>query len=150
MGQGLRTPVVEYRSTAISAAESFLVHTLLAKLLSAVEHERILLEEEAHGCCRNRLHGAAAEEVAGYALLIMVLQEVEHVIADVIHHLPLVSDTGCRTLTTNHTAKTIIHAHLIVEIIESRLHIVAILVRIIHLTDNNDMRKLGLQNRRSV
>ena len=150
MGQGLRTPIVEYRCTAVSAAESFLVHTLLAKLLSAVEHKRILLEEETHGCRRNRLHGAAAEEVAGDALLVMVLQEVEHVLTDIIHHLPLVSDAGRRTLTTNHAAKAIVHAHLVVEIIETRFHVVAILVRIIYLADNDDMRILRLQNRCSV
>ena len=146
MSQGRRAPVVEYRGSAVSAAESLLVHTLLAKLLSTIEHERILLEEEAHGCRRNRLHGTAAEEIAGDALLIMILKEIEHVLADIIHHLPLMGDAGCRTLAANHTTQTIVHAHLVVEIIEACLHVVAILVRIIHLADNHDVRILRLQN----
>ena len=57
MRQSFRTPIVEYRGTAIRAAESFLIHSLFAEFLTAVKHERILLEEETHGCSRNRFHG---------------------------------------------------------------------------------------------
>ena len=92
----------------------------------------------------------ATEEIAGDALFIMILKEIEHVIADIIHYLPLVSDTGCRTLTTNHTTQAIIHSYFVIKIIETSLYKVAVLVRIINLADNHDVRILRLQYSCSV
>ena len=76
----------------------------------------------------------------------MILKKIEHVVADIIHYLPLVSDTGCRTLTTNHATQAIIHSYFVIKIIETSLYIVAVLVRIINLADNHDVRILRLQN----
>ena len=71
-------------------------------------------------------------------------------LADIIHHLPFMSDTGSRALTPNHTTQAIIHSHLIIKIIETSLHIVAVLVRIIYLTDYNNVRILRFQYLRSI
>ena len=71
-------------------------------------------------------------------------------LADIIHHLPFMSDTGSRALTPNHTTQAIIHSHLIIKIIETCLHIVAVLVRIIYLTYYNNVRILRFQYLRSI
>ena len=56
-------PVVEDGRTSVTSREALSVHTLLAKLLSGIEHERIAHEQSRDYNTRNSLVGIATEEV---------------------------------------------------------------------------------------
>src|SRR5574344_720314 len=90
--QGIDIPVVEDSGSAVSSAESFLVHSFFSIFLSGIEHERIALHE--CGCYHGRygFGAVACKKITGNALLIVVFQEVEHVTVDVIHALPGLGD----------------------------------------------------------
>jgi PIN domain nuclease of toxin-antitoxin system len=123
---------------------------MLTQLLTEVDHERVLLQQRSHNKRRHCLGSVATEEVAGDTLFIMVLKEVEHVILDVVRILPAPSDAVSRTTLTHNIAQAVVHAYLIVEIIEARSDISAILVRVIDFTDKDDMRKAFLDDTRGI
>ena len=60
-------------------------------------------------------------------------------LADVVGGLPFVGDGRCRTVAANHVAQTVVHTHLVVEQVEARAQIVAVLVRIIDLANELDV-----------
>ena len=85
---GVHRPVIEDGCTSVLAREALAVHTLLAQFLAEVYHHGVGVHQCAHQHHGTALLGIACEEVAGYALLVVVLQEVEHVILYVLHALP--------------------------------------------------------------
>ena len=77
----------------------------------------------------------------------MILEEVEHVAVDVIYALPSSRDAGSR-VATHHRTDGVVESHLVVEIVEvTTIQVVAILVRIIHLSNEDDVGVFGLHNR---
>ena len=132
---GIHTPIVENSGAAVLARESLFVHATLAKLLPCIEHERVLLQPCAHHQSGDSAAGITGKEIRGQTLFVVVLEEVEHVLADVVGGLPFVGDGRCRTVAANHVAQTVVHAHLVVEQVEAHAQIVAVLVRIIDLAD---------------
>ena len=65
----------------------------------------------------------------------MVLQEIEHVLANIINGLPLLGDTFDRPVFASDTAKIVIHAHFIVEIVKASCNVSTVEVRVVHLGD---------------
>ena len=145
MRQGRGRPIVEDGRSAIYPTESLFVHSLFSKLLSAIDHKRILLEEKTHSCGRQRLTCITTEEIAGNTLLVMIFQKIEHMLTYIVDHLPFVGDTGSRTFSTDYSTQTVIHTHLVIEVIKTCLHVVAILVGIVHLSYDNHFRVTGFQ-----
>ena len=137
---GLYCPVVEYGRPAVKSAESLCIHASLAKLLSSIHHDRIGVQPCAHHESRQGTFGTATKEVAGNALLIVVFQEIEHLWQDIIHGLPLARNVMSWTLTTHDVAQTVVHAHLIIQIVKSRSDIRPIKGGIVHLANNDDVR----------
>ena len=135
---GVYAPVVEDRRTAVTSREALGIHPTLAELLPGIDHERITAHECGDDDCRNGFHTVSAEEITGNALLVVVLQEVEHVWADVVNVLPVVGDAACRAAVADDVAQTVVHAHLVVEIVKSRLYVGAIQVGVVYLSDEDD------------
>ena len=77
------------------------------------------------------------KEVAGYTLLIMILKEVEQMVAYIIGLLPLCRDIRSTTLSTDNGTQTIVHTHLVIEIVETRSDIGSVLPRVVHLSNKN-------------
>ena len=140
------TPVIENRGATVAAREALGIHATLAKLLTGIHHERVAAHQSRNHHARNGLTTIATEEIAGYALLIVVLEEVEHVFLDVGNVLPVIGDAACRTAVANDVAHTIVHAHLVVKVIEPRAHIGAILLCVIHLANEHHLRMAPLHD----
>ena len=70
----------------------------------------------------------------------MILEEIEHVLANIVSLLPSCGDGVDTLATTHHIAQRIVHANLIVEIVEACTKIVAILSRVINLANKQHIR----------
>ena len=112
-------PVVENRGATVVTREAFTVHTPLAIFLTSIEHEGVLLHEH-RGCeGRNTLAGIGSKKVAGNALLVMILEEVEHVVTNVVGTLPRPADGLGRLLAADDGSQGVVHAYLVVEPVET-------------------------------
>ena len=69
----------------------------------------------------------------------MVFEEVKHVVADVVSLLPSSRDGMGGLMTTDDGANSIVHTHLIIEIIETRNKVVTVFGWVIHLTDEEHL-----------
>ena len=69
----------------------------------------------------------------------MVLKEVQDVLANVVGSLPLPCNITCRTMPARHIAQAIVHAYLVVKIIEACCKIRSVLVRVVHFANENDV-----------
>ena len=110
----VHAPIVEDSATTIATTEAFLVHTTLAEFLTSVEHIRIGVEQTTYyvgGIGSPRL---ASEKVARNTLLVMIFQEIEHVVADIISLQPLRCDVRGPTTATDDVTQAVIHAHLVI------------------------------------
>ena len=110
----VETPVVEDGGATVLSAESLGIHTALAVLLTEVDHERILLQQGRNHECWHTLAGIAGKLLTGYALLVVILEEVEHVLTDVIGLLPCRGDGVGALAATHHCAQGVVHAYLII------------------------------------
>ena len=131
----LHRPVVEDGGASVFAAEALAIHAALAELLTCIEHERILLEQNADNHSRHAAHTVACEEVARYALFVVVLEEVQHIAAYVVGFLPLVGDVAGTPVSAYHIAHTVIHSDFVVEPVETCTYVVAVLCRVVDLAD---------------
>ena len=135
--QGIHAPIVEDGGATVVATEAFLVHTLFAILLTCIDHHRILLKEGRDHESGHALTATSGKERAGDALLVVILEEVEHVVADIIGLLPGSRNGMSGLAAANHLAHRVVHTHLIVEVIETGIQIITVLSRIIHLANEN-------------
>ena len=90
--QGVEAPIVEDGRATVASAKALLVHATLAKLLAEVDHHRTRADGSGDDHRGDTRLGAASEEVGGDALLVVVLEEGEHVRADVVDGLPAFRD----------------------------------------------------------
>ena len=139
IAQSVERPIVEYRCASIPTRETFGIHALFAKLLSGIEHKRITHKQSTYHNSRNSLLGIATEEVGSYTLLIVVLKEIEHVLSNVANSLPLICNSRSWTTTADYIAYAIIHSHLVVEIVETRIYEGVILVAVINFAYEVDL-----------
>ena len=137
---GIYTPIVENGGTPINTRESLFIHATFTILLSGIDHQRILMKPGADHHAGYSVAGITGKEVAGQSLLVVVLQEVEHVRADIVGGLPFVGDGSSRPTAADHIAHTVVHAHLVVEQVESGMEIATVLLRIIDLADKLNLR----------
>ena len=86
--QRVDVPIIEDSCPSVVTTEAFLIHTFLAIFLAGIYHQRILLQQGRDNKSRNTFTTIASEETAGNALLVMILQEIEHVVADIVRLLP--------------------------------------------------------------
>ena len=107
-------PIVEYGGTSILTTESLAVHTTLAIFLSGIHHEWIRTHKHIDSQCRIGSEAIAGKIVARYALLVMVLEEVEHVVANFVYPLPCCGNLRCWAVAANHTTHCVVHSHLII------------------------------------
>ena len=113
--QSIYTPIVENGCSAVSATESFLVHSSLSKLLTGIKHERRGVEQSTNNKSRNTSAGIHGKEIACDALLVMVLKEIEHIVEYIIGLLPLVGNVWGAATVTHHIAHTIVHSYLVIK-----------------------------------
>ena len=78
------TPIVENRCPTVTAAEALHVHTALTEFLTGVNHKRIGVHAGTYHQSRQSTLCISSKEVGGDALLVVVLQEVEHVLVDIV------------------------------------------------------------------
>ena len=148
--QRVNAPVVEDGCATVVTAEALTVHATLAIFLTGIEHKRILVHQHRGNHAWHTLHRAGGKEVTTDALLVVILQEIHHVVADVVSLLPSMRDGMSRFYAAYHTTHRVIHANLIVEPVETRLQIVTIFERVIHLAHEDDVLKLLLHGLRGV
>ena len=98
------------------------------------------MEPSADHHSRYSLTGITCKEITGHSLLVVVLQEVEHMLADIIRGLPFIGNRRSRTMATYYITQTVVHAHLVVEQVETGTEIVAVLLWIIDLSDKLNLR----------
>ena len=137
--QGLHAPIVEDSSTTIHTREALGVHTFLAELLSSIHHYRVGAQGSSHNHSRFGTHASSAEEATGDALLVVVLQEIEHTVTDIIHLLPLESDTFGRPVLASHTTQVVVHTDFVVEVVKSCCEVIAVESRIIYFGNEKDI-----------
>ena len=70
----------------------------------------------------------------------MILEEIKHVIPNVIRLLPGRCNGLYGLIATNHLAHGVIHTYLVIEVVEACTQIVAILCRIIDLANEDHVR----------
>ena len=142
---GVDGPVVEDGGTTVATAETFLVHTSLAQFLTEIDHHGIGTHAGTYDEGSPSLLRITRKELTGQTLFVVILQEVEHVGTYVINALPALCDFGCSGVTADDVAERVIESHLVVEIVETtRVDVVAVLVGIIHLGNEDDIGKLLL------
>ena len=148
--QRVHRPVVEDGGASVVAREAFTVHAAFTVFLAGIQHKRVLLHQHRgyHGW--HTLLGISSKEVAGNALFVVVLQEVQHVVADVVGILPGVGDGTGRCLTTDDGTHGVIHAYLVVQPVKTRCQIVAVFAGVVHLTDEHDVFVFLLHDSRGV
>ena len=83
---------------------------------------------------------ASAEETARNALLVVVFQEIQHMLQPLVAVLhPLMRDPLRRPAFARHATQIIVHAHFVVQIIEACRQISIIPVRIITFADEKEL-----------
>ena len=91
------------------------------------------------------MFAVVGKKVAGNALLVVILEEVEHMFAQGVGCLPLTSDVAGLLFAFRHSAQAIIHSHLVIEIVEvALLNVVGIGIGVVYLGNEDDARMLGL------
>ena len=137
-------PIVEDGCSSVTPAEALCVHTTLAIFLSCINHQRVVAHESQTKHGSHPLSCICSKEIACYALLVVVLKKIEHVVIDVVHALPSVGN-GCRWPSCTHdVAHGVIHAHLVVEIVEASANVSAIQRWVIDLSNEQDIWILSL------
>ena len=69
----------------------------------------------------------------------MVLQEIEHVLESFVAVLhPFGGDAFCGPTLTDDSSEVIVHAHFVVEVVESRREVCVVLVRVVTLADKKE------------
>ena len=135
MYQRVDRPVVEYCRSSVSSAESLFVHSSLSIFLSGIKHERVGSHKCACHESRYAFPGVAGKEVACYSLLVMVFQEIEHVVGDVVIRLPLSRDISGAPVAAYHATHAVIHSHLVVEIVKTGIYIFSVSAGIVYLAN---------------
>ena len=74
----LYTPVVKDGGSPVSSAESFIIHTHFSKLLPKVNHHGICIHTGGNNECRDAFTRITGKEIRSDTLLVVILQEVEH------------------------------------------------------------------------
>ena len=73
----------------------------------------------------------------------MVLQKIEHVLADVVSALPCLRDCRRRRVTTDYPPERIVESHFVIEEIKASVrNITTVFLRIIHLCNELHLRRL--------
>ena len=85
IAQTLDTPIVEDRRPTISTAKTFLIHTWLSQFLTAIDHHRISIHGRRNNHARDAQACVIGKKRRSDTLLIMVLQEIEHVRLNIPH-----------------------------------------------------------------
>ena len=98
------TPIIEYSSPSVPSAKSFTIHAQFSKLLTEVDHHRISVHTGGNDQCGNSFTRVAGKEIRSDTLLVVILQEVEHLFLYSIQTLPAMSDSGCRFISTSYIA----------------------------------------------
>ena len=91
---GVNAPIVEDGGATVATTESFLVHALLAVFLCEIVHVGTRAEKSGDNKGGDSLEGIAGKELRGYALLVVILKEIEHVVGNVVGGLPCRRDAG--------------------------------------------------------
>ena len=135
----LYTPVVEDGCATVDTAEALHIHAAFAYFLTGIDHERTLVERRGHDHRGFGTPAVAAEESAGQTLLVMVLEEIEHMVdtrVAVLH--PLTGDTIRRPALTGHAAQVLVHTHFVVQIVEACSQVRIVLIRVVALADEDE------------
>ena len=90
----VHVPVVEDGGSSVLPAETLAVHSLFTQFLSEINHDRIASQAGRYDEGRNSLEWITSKEVGCNALLIVVFQEIQHVVLNIVHALPAVGDSG--------------------------------------------------------
>ena len=87
-------PIVEDGGSSVLSAETLAVHSLFAQFLSEINHDWIASQAGRYDEGRNSLERIAGKEVGCNALLIVVFQEIQHVVLNIVHALPAMGNSG--------------------------------------------------------
>ena len=131
--QRVESPIVEDGGAAVESAKALGLHARLAESLSGIVHIGVCSQEQGNGYCGQCPTWIACKEVGGNALLVVVLEEVEHVVANVVGLLPLAGDVGGGAAVANDVAQAVVHSHFVVEQVEASSEVFAIECRIVDL-----------------
>ena len=136
-------PVIKDCGTSVASAEAFIIHASLAQFLAEIDHDRAFAESRSDYHCCTSFFATTGKKVTGDSLLIMVLHETQHVIADVFDRPPALCDGIGIGVTASNSTQSIIKTYLVVEIVEATLmDVFAVAVRAIDLSDELDARIL--------
>ena len=134
VSQTLDAPIIEDGRTAITSAETFRVHSSFAKFLTTIDHNRIRIHGSGDNHARNTRTSIPRKEIRSDTLFIVILQEIQHIFLDSLQRLPTMRYITSRSLSAHHRTNRIIKTNLVIQIIKvSRINIIPILIRIIHL-----------------
>ena len=146
--QGVDAPVVEDGGASVTTAKSLGIARWLAKFLAVINHERRPRDGSRHHQCRQCASGIAGKLTGCDALLVVILEEVEHVVANSLHRLPAASYSSCASVAGDYCPQSVVERHLVVEIVEMPIEdIVAINAHVVKLGNENQFWELLLDLR---
>ena len=104
----IHTPVIKYRSSSVSSAETFAIHSQFSELLTEIDHHRIGIHAGGNYQSRDSFTRISGEEIRSDTLLVMIFQKVQHLLFYSVQTLPTVSDRSCRFITASYITKCVI------------------------------------------
>lgn len=141
-------PVVEYRGAAVMTAVAFGVGSRLAEFLAGIDHDGSGAEKRADRHRSHCLERVAGKFRRGETLLVVVLEEIEHVVLVAVNLLPRAGDVGGRATPCDDVAQSVVEPHLVIEIVESaNLDEGPVEIYVIYLGDEYDAGVLLLDLR---
>ena len=140
--QCVNAPVIENGSAAIDSAVALFIQSSLAKFLSCIQHEGLLAHCYRHDCCSFGTACICSKEIGCDTLLVVVLEECEHVGAYVRCVLQGVCDGVGRYLPAHYSFECVVKAYLVVKVVEATvLDECAVYVGLVYLANKYNARE---------
>src|ERR1051325_7394949 len=114
-------PVVEHGGAAVVGAKSFVGTAWFTHLLSEVDHHRSFVDQRADCHRGDGLPWITGKELRSNPLLVVVLEEMQHVLIDAFKTLLNTRHVGRLSVLIDQQPKGIVKLNFVVEIIESTL-----------------------------
>ena len=118
---------------------------MLTQHLTEVDHHRTAIDESRHRHSGDPLGTGADNEVTRKPLLIVILHKVEHPTRQSLLRLPDGGDIGSGSLSSQHADQSVVEPHLVVEVVQPGIQILPIAPRLVDLSDEEELRKVGME-----
>ena len=113
-------PIIKDGCSTVTTAESFFVHAAFTIFLTCIKHYRVAPHQRETEARSKSFPCIASKKVAGYTLLIVVFEEIQHVALYVVDRLPRCRH-GCGGgfWSAHYVPHAVVHTHLVIKVVKS-------------------------------